>query len=240
MAISFIDGTYTHAGSSSGDTGTEPTGAAENDLIIAIASIQGSSDGLWTDPADFTEIDNLVASTGATSTTYAGYKVRGSTSGSGYAFSYSGTASGTALSLMAFRGIDTSAPLDVTYVRASHYTEGANDPQLAAAAITTVTNGAWVVLLQHMAGENVTASGAPSGYTVVQDEMTGNPLGRGHFCARKELATAGLETPGDFTHTDDGVNPVGSPRTFTIALRPAGSAVAVSAFGWASLNSPIR
>ncbi len=219
--ITFVDATTDRNGSDTSQTPAEPTGAAEDDIIIAVASIS-TEDGTWTDPADFTEIDTQVSGDSAHEI-YVGYKVRGADAGSGYQFSYSGTAGNIRVTLYAFRGQDAT-PFDVTYASGSHYEESVDDQTDGNPAITTATNGAVVVLLQAMRFSSGATAGAPSGYT---GEFEGEGSGPQHFAAYRTVSSAGTETPGAWTHT--GANAGDDPLKFTLALRPAASAPTFSA-----------
>ena len=217
-------GSGTHVDASSGTslTPTEPTGCAEDDLVVAFGKWRDTSSALTiTDPTDFIEIDQLYETTGsADDVLYVGYKIRGSTAGDGYQFDISSSESGQ-MNLLCFRPPDTATPVDVTYVRASHYDADNNGPNVAAEPITTNTDGALVLLLwMGTQGLSSTSGGPPSGYTEAHEfDMTAAIDGA--YAAYKEVSTAGLETPGVFTHTD--VDNVDDPRKFTLAFRQASS-----------------
>jgi len=220
MSISFINESYVLNAGATSVTGTEPTSTAQNDLVLALVGVNDDT-GVWTDPADFTQIDDVEGASGSPDMRcYIGYKVRGADAGSGYAWSYSGASGGCTCTLITLRGIDTSTPIDTTYVQGSHFNDGTlNTPNEAASAITTTTDAAWVVLLQLMTQGISGAAGSPSGYTERADHLTGAVTSRGSYVCTKEVASAGAETPGDFTHTD--VTGTSENRTFTLAIRPA-------------------
>jgi len=211
MAITFVDGSA-NTGTGTSVTPTEPSGAAQNDLII-MATCVNTIDGVWTDPADFTEIDQNTATLGAPDTrNYIGYKIRGADAGSGYAMSYSGTSGNYASLISCYRGVDTSQPIDTTYVNATHFTSASNNMNLAAKAIDTTTANAWVVLYYFSTNPALTGVGAPSGFTQ-RDAGTGTV--NAYTCDFADGA-ASTVTPGVFTHTgSDGQD----PRIFTISLR---------------------
>lgn len=218
-AITFIDGTSANNSSATSVTPSEPSGTAQNDIVIAHCAIN-STGGTWTDPADFTEIDQEDTAPAFAWTTYVGYKIRGATAGSGYTFSASSSAAQIVCTLLTYRGIDTSTPFDVTFSAGSHYSEHNNDVTAAAPPITTVTNGAEVVLLQHWNGGVAGfALGAPSGYTSREEVLQAS---RVNFAVSKNVATAGTETPGVYTTTGSATTQDSS--NYTLALRPAGAA----------------
>lgn len=215
-AITFVDENTSTAGATTARTVTEPTGAAENDLIVCFASIS-IEDGVWTDPADFTELDNNAWGTGSDDHTYLGYKVRGATAGNTLTFSYSGTADTVRATCLALRGIDTGTPIDTTYVTGSHYNENLDDSGVTAAQpVITTTNGAWVMLFQFIGADGSFTQGVPSGYTARADHQG---LDAVHQIVNKEVATATTETPGAWTHTS--VTSVADTANYTLAIRPA-------------------
>lgn len=221
MSISYVAGATASNASQTSLTPTEPAGAAEGDVIVAIGTVQLST-ATWTDPADFTELSQEnygnLANVGVA---YLGYKVRGADAGSGYAFSHDGAAEQMAVALMCFNAVDTGTPLDVTFVEATHSNEALSNCLQAPSAITTVTDNAWVLVIKAWTGAVAGVThGAPSGYTLRTDLTNAN---RSIASATKEVSPAGTETPGVWTTTgtseadEDMIN-------YTIALRPAGGA----------------
>lgn len=218
MAITFVSANQTSNASQTTLTPSEPASVAQDDIIICLAAIH-SAGGTWTDPADFTEIDQEDTAPTYQWTTYVGYKIRGSDAGSGYQFSVSSGAAQIAVSLVAFRGVDLTTPFDVTFVKGSHYVEHDNSVTGAGQPITTATNGAEVVLLQHWSGS---VAGftllPPSGYTSRSEVLAAS---RTNFIVSKNVASAGTETPGVFTTT--GSATIHDSSVYTLALRPAGA-----------------
>ncbi len=229
MAISYIGDSSTSSASATSATNTEPAGAQQDDLMIACGLRNADAltgEGSWSVPADFTIIDNLAELLGSEDgNLFIAYKVRGATAGSGYTFDMgSVTAAAITTLLQCWRGVDTTNPIDVSYVRANHYGATANNANAAAKAITTVTNLAEVVLYQ-LHTQSLGASGVlggPSGYTGRGTAGSATSGARSMQSWSKNIATAGTETPGVFTHT--GTTTTDDPRTFTIALRPASAA----------------
>lgn len=217
--ISRIASSTDENASATSRTPTEPAGTAEDDYVVALASIATTpSDGTWTDPADFTEITQKVETLGnQDGHIYLGYKKRAATAGSGYAFSFGGTAGPIRVSLLTLRGCHLTEFLDISYVDGTHYTSGTNNPNGAANAITTVTNNAWVLICQQISQTITGPTGAPSGFTVAADYLTST--GRGHYMCTIPNATADEVIPGVFTHTDS----VGTAdsRVFTFGIRAA-------------------
>ena len=221
-AITFIAGASANATGTS-ITPSEPAGCTEDDWILSIIQwAEGAGDGgTITDPADFTQIDQFQDAVGGDVIMYAGWKKRAATAGNGYNFTIDESAVG-AVHLTCFRGVDTSTPFDVTYVKASHYTSASNTPNLACKAITTNTDGARVLCTQNTndAFDTGNTCGAPTNYTVRHGAFL--DLNARGFCAvDRDIATAGLTTPTVFTHADPGA--LDDPRNFTFALLPAAS-----------------
>ena len=238
MAITFVGESNDANGPTGGQVHTppEPAGAQENDLIIGFSFVNSTGRTL-TKPNDFTQLTVKEN----TSTMGLFYKVRGATEGDGYTFSYDGNPGSSGVTLVTYRGVDTANPFDVTYSEANHYEVGTNQPNLAAAAITTVTNNAWVLLLELIQATISGQAGPPSGYTEDADYMTGAGGGRGQYVCHKQVVSAGTETPGAFTHVD--TNGTADPRIFTLALRPAlsgGGGIILPMFQTNNLNSFIR
>lgn len=204
----------------------EPSGTVQNDVVVGWA-VRGDNidDGDWVDPADWTQGDLQDETLGnADGQLYWGYKVRGAAAGNAltWDFGSGSTLAGMSLVVCAFRGVDTSNPIDVTYADGSHYNSNNNSVNTAAQPITTVTNDAWVLIAQVFTQEvDAVCGGEPSGYTLRQTigTLCTSPNSRHLTVYSKEKATAGVETPGAFAHTDTDTNADG--RNYTIALRPA-------------------
>lgn len=202
-------------------TCAEPAGAAQDDLILGVCKRgNDTDDGDWVDPADWTQIDLQDETLGNPNTQYyLGRKVRGSGAGNALTFTFGGTASGMTCVITAWRDIDTSSPLDVTYSDGSHYNANNNAITTAAQPITTATDGAIVILLQGITQE-VDSAAPPSGYTEraqVPDATVNN--NRHLYVVSKVKTTAGVETPGAWGHVDSDADADGAQ--YTIALRPA-------------------
>ena len=228
-AISYINGSHLSSAGSTSTTPSEPASCVEDDFIIAVAMWQDddSSGGTITDPADFTQLDNFAETLGPDGIYYLGHKVRGSDAGNGYAFSTSSGSDNNHVDLLCFRGVDTTTPLDVTYVKATHYQVRQNDATGAAKAITTSTDNAVVVLLQSArSGSLSNGNGAPpTNYTEALDAELGVSAD-GFYSAFRTITSFGLETPGSFNHTDTNNNV--DMGIFTIALKEAAT-TAISA-----------
>lgn len=123
--------------------------------------------------------------------------------------------------IAAFSGVHTDV-LDVAYVEANHYQKDLNDTTPTPKPITTITNGAVVVIIGYTKDGNVTALGAPTGYT---SRLTTVGANRNVILATKLIATAGLETPGAWQHTDIGALDETVSLTFALKAAATGSII---------------
>ena len=114
----------------------------------------------------------------------------------------------------AFRDVDGSDPIDASGTT----TTGLDDMTPDAPDITTVKDGAMIVTM-HGYGYDAVAptGGSPSGYTLVALAQGGSTDRGGSTMAYKTKPTAGLDTIGSWTHTD---NAVAEWHARTIALSP--------------------
>ena len=217
MTISYISGSSNYT-NTAGDqiTVTAPASIQDDDLLIYCLTAEGAPlFAAWAAPAGWTEIDSNNEITGRDQSHAIGYRVASSESGD-YSFELQGTTSGEdrAASVIVLRGIDTSTPLDVSYLEANHYSFYENDFTPTNDPITTSTDGAWVILTALVTTTTLTAA-APSGYTLRIDESNG---ALNHQVATKDIATATTETPAAWGYTGGVGNEESS--TFTLAIRP--------------------
>ena len=213
MAITYVGSTSNSGNNPLTGDFTLPGGWAVNDVAIA----------LWfkIEPAVFTAPLGLTqrhdVSTAGRGQVYAAHRVlqSGDTT-----FAWAATTVTNATTLwgaVVYRGVDTVTPFDLTEAAPAAYANTAtpNPP-----AVTTVTNGAFVIAI---AGDNKEAATAaitpPTNYTIAIDiaSTAGDDGSLG--VAHREITTAGLEDPGTFSATgwaaaDDGY-------VWTFALRPA-------------------
>lgn len=112
------------------------------------------------------------------------------------------------------RGVDASNVLDVTTQKNENAGSGTT---VTPGDITTVTDGALVMAIGFLDDDGAsTVSTFPSGYTDTADQGTGGGSGAVIGVAFKEIATAGLESPGDFVFSSSDAN-----CWVTAAFRPA-------------------
>ena len=124
--------------------------------------------------------------------------------------------------ILAFRGVDTTTPLDVTFVEANHYTKTLNSgTTITADSITTNTAGAEVVVFCTNKGNTTTAISVPDGGGYTEHEEISGPQ-RYSSGSSTNVASASTESPGVITFTgaaggDEGLS-------ITLALKPAAGA----------------
>lgn len=186
-----------------------PATAAENDVAVIIRACDTTLNSTGT-----TGATNIYVTTGDTPGYRAEYIVLGATPGTSVEVAQ--TSSEQAVIVGLLRGVDTTNVLDQTPPSSVFGTSDSVTP----AAITTVTNGAWVIVAAFLDDDvGVSVNAYPSGYTNTTSYCTPTPASGGGATAAvatKEVATAGTETPGSFqfSSTDQIVG-----RTF--AIRPA-------------------
>jgi len=219
-----------------GTATTFSSGAAGDNIDLTVPTVNdgerllvivGQGAGTAVDPAiedmnaaeGFTEIENTGETGGRDHSIGIGLKVAASESGT-YNFNLVGISSGVDRVGICLPIIGSDG-LDVTYVKATHYADVTNDPTPTSPAITTVTNNAEVVLI-HLCTHLALTAVAPTGYTIRADIT--DSANRNIVVATKLVATAGVETPGAWAHTDGDAASEGI--TVTLALKPtaAGSA----------------
>lgn len=221
MAITYINDAYTNSGSQNTLTVSEGAGWAENDLILFWGVLANTGSGSWTStPSDMTEID-AISEAGTPPDPrqiWAGYKIRASGAGQALTLTHSATASNMSIQAMCFRGVDTSTPLDVTYVRANHYEVEASGswPPADNPPITTVTNNAFVIVLTTNSDDGSFTQVVPSGYTLIR---FGTQFDVMMQSAYKEVTSAGTETPGTWGTTN--LVSTADIHCLTFAIRPA-------------------
>jgi len=128
-----------------------------------------------------------------------------------------GTAEPSSASVHVFRGVDPDDPFGSPSPFYTSIDYVANLVQAPNASITTDQDNSAIVVFHGINGGQVAAAGAPSGYT-----LGGTVIGpnRNQFAAYLlDSGTAGLKSPGDWTHTGTTTNDDG--LTWTIALNPA-------------------
>lgn len=223
MAISSISTSEATATSGNDITVTAPASILDDDLLYALCFASGTGSvntAIWSYPTGFTEVLSEGHNEGASKLKIAVAHKKASSESGDYTFSLDFSGKDRAVIMLVLRGVDTTTPIDVTYVKASHLTLGSTDDP-PNKAITTNTNNAWVLTNGGVMHSNLTAWGAPTSYTLEEDIVG---VHKNTAIASREITTAGLESPGNWQNTDSN-NRVFA--TATIAIRPAVGASAI-------------
>jgi hypothetical protein len=217
MAITHVDTVAARVTSNEVITVTAPTGIADNDLLIEFYN-HNDNDVEPVTSSGFTQIESGVESSAGSDTTMASlFKIASSESGD---YTISGTApvsaQNTTGAVICLRGVDTSTPIDTTYVQASHYLKTVDNGGTTPQDIITTTPNAVVVLMIWVGGATTTAFSAPSGYAEIED-FTGSTTNFAAFT--KTVVSPSTENPGAITVT--GIGAGDECVMLTLAIRPA-------------------
>ena len=218
MAIAFIAATEAGSGSATNSQAINvPGGVVDDDLLLLFATIaDGDTDSIAT-PAGWTEVVNNV-NTGGAAPSPPGMsvfqRIASSEPGS-YTINQTDTpATGFALQMLAFSGVDTTTPIDVAATTATGDGTNANPPSInyADSEATIVVGACW---------DSTTGvySAVPTNYTSPSGlgAVTGNGGGNGCTMATAfDLTPAGdPEDPGTYTSASE------QWASATVALRAA-------------------
>lgn len=217
MAVTFV-GSATASVTADGDQSL-PSGLAENDVVIAAvcsdgAFASGGSSGGISDGADAGTWTQLYISGNNLPGVEVYYKVMGATPDTVIDVN-NAPSRDTAFVSQAFRGVDTTTPIDNSTSTATN-TSGDPDPP----SHTTVTANAWRIIMGFLDDDDEASNAsAPSGYTNFVAEDSGNSsstVGCTLMMASKDAGAAGSEDPGAFSSS-------GSDNWASLhfALRPA-------------------
>ena len=199
---------------------TKPTGTVDGDMLIAyvFGSRTGGSGtptlvepagGGWTVVTEDGDFDG-----GANRIIGVYYKIAAS-EGASYTWAATlgtSTANYVGVSIITLRG--TGTQLNVTYSEPSHHVDDGDNLNPDAPDITTATDNAWVVTGMGASHNEITAAGAPSGYTLRSSNvtMTYNKI----MIATKSTTTAGAQSPGVWTNTGTLTNTDSSGITIAV------------------------
>ena len=184
MAISLV-GTAQTSGTSSG-TVALPSGLLEGD--VTVVGTGADLGGTPATPTGYTSIDTIDSSVDF----QWAYKVQGATPDT----QASGLTSAPRTSHISFalRGVDTTNVLDVSAQQALDFSGTSDEPNPP--AVTTVTDGAWVIYFCAFDDDLVSLTQA-SGYTeIIEDQFGSAGNGGTTTVAYKVQTTAGVEDPG--------------------------------------------
>src|SRR3989344_6008506 len=180
--ISFVGSAESGAGNNADPTAdlTTISGLAENDLVIAACGL-GDTDAVNGDvtmnTAGYTELNDLFQADDEETNLAVFWKFMTSSVDTSAVCEGStlGNDTGTAIVVMAFRGVDTTAPFDV----ASTSITGASDPDADPPSIDWSSTGVWTVIAAasaHILGTSCTSDAYlfPTGYTTGAIECAAN------------------------------------------------------------------
>lgn len=218
MPIAYRSGASAIGGAN--PTGTEPAGAALNDILVAIITINNNATAPITSPSGWTDLYN--GEINLSGIDRLGWRVsyirRG---GSAPSLAWTTAASYTEIYIAAFSGVDTTTAIDSqSSTGGTGNTQGHNsDPP----STTAVSSSAMAITGATMWQGSVTTFGAPTGYSVAVT----NGAGENTALAYKLLSASGAENPGAFSGVSSGGGDWSYWDGFTITLNPQASATAV-------------
>lgn len=189
--ITFV-GSNSHQGS--GSSMGVPAGMQQGDLLL-LWRTQAESETVNL-PSGYT---NIAADTSGFFRGRVCYKMMGSTPDT--SISLNSLVSSGAI-CMAFRGVNTSSPLDGTGSISEinlNSVSGMNSP-----TITTTQPNSLVVILVGTYTTGLVTKTPPAGYETIIAQEVNISAGNGHVAAIKKVAAAGTETPGSWTPTWSG------------------------------------
>ncbi|MCP4408275.1 MAG: hypothetical protein GY807_11045 [Gammaproteobacteria bacterium] len=223
--ISFVAaGTIADATNLKGTTGqvvSVPAGVQDDDFLIML-SHRANDSGDFNTPSGWTRHTAIDGPESAGRDRTTGIFTRvASSEPANYTLTHSdGGGERWASAIVAYRGVDTTNPLDVT-PSASHYTADKNDAAPANNSIATVTDDAWVVVLAGITHDDITSGLPPTGYTERVDH-TGSTIDHRQIqLADKEISSAGTESPGDWLNSV--TSNAAEYNVATMSLRPESS-----------------
>lgn len=191
-------------------TGGSASAPSENDIVFVAVAGGGSDTDISI--SGYTEVADLYANSTLDTNLGVFYKVMGSTPDTSVDIP---SLNSVRAVVYVLRGFDLGTPADATATTSTATNTSRPNP----AAITTVTNDAWVIILS--AGTSTGTWTAPSGYT---NAATRNGTTVSVMVASKLVATAGSENPGSWSTTADNQT-FYSAASVTFALRPASTGV---------------
>jgi len=203
-------------------TPTLPTHAADDFAILFFYRKESSVEPAITTPSGWTKLDeNFTESTHKTATFYRKLTSSSETNPTVTSTGDTGANGKCLVSVVVFRGVDTSTPFDVTYSNASHFLGGALTDDSATFAplptITTTTNNCAIYVVQGSTGSAWDSQSPPSGYTETWQYDLSNLGGQDAYIL--DAGTAGSNAP-EFQNVSDGGVGI-QYGGYIFALRPA-------------------
>lgn len=180
-------------------------GLQQNDVVVVVSTSDTAT------ALDHSGYTSLFVNTGANPTIRVSYKVQTATPDTSITITATGP-NGIATVAMAFRGVDTSTPIDQTTTSANGASGQPNAP-----SITTVTDGAMVIAIGALDDDQITTCTISGAYsTPVFRAAAGAFTAASAMMSYALKASAGAEDPPVFSTDGDD-----EWRAVTVALRRA-------------------
>ena len=230
MAITFVNEAHAQSYYTGTVTVTKPTGTANDDLLIAV--VGGTRSG--STPAGWSPLSSVATpAAGSLGTVYVYYKIAAS-EGANYTFPHSGTAFDAWASISAYRGVDTSTPVDTT-----HYAITAKSATATYATASTTADGtqwAFTFAMQYTYGG---ASGGTWTESSGSERADQNNFQSSESASYSIADSNGVVGAGAFTRTHTCAITTSGGACGTVLINPAGITVdADAASVTATANSP--
>ena len=201
--------------------GLSASASAGDIVIVAWSNCAGAnvSGTMSINTSGYTALGHIFANDTRDTNTKVSYKVLSGTPDTTISVRDDDGGNAGVCSVHVWRGIDTTTPMDVTFVSSGGGNTGIPDP----GSITPITVGAYVIAIGTGTSNTTRTPTAPTGYSnlIFKSNITG---GISQTCAICSKAwTSGAEDPGVFGGMDS--NGQNTCSMFTIALRTAPEAV---------------
>ena len=225
MAITFVGAGTASSLNTSGDVSPVPNASTLIDDLMILVQHRNDELGTFDAVTGFTEIHQEAPTTGQDRSTGLWYRVATADAPGAVTCGHSDAGMEQySAQIMTFRGVDTTTPLDVTFAAGTHRVNRVNkaSPNVDAfQAITTVTDGAFVLAIEMVTHDDITSNADPTNYTNAYRLIGTSPTHqhRQQQAWYREIATAGAETPGAPAYTSSLLT--AESTQYTIALRPA-------------------
>jgi hypothetical protein len=217
MAITFVGtATTTESSSATSVAPALPAGWAAGDFGVAFChKDDDAGDWTWSSgTGEWTQLDEWSSTLGNDYRWAVFYRVM-QTGDTAPTFSTGDSAEECSGMIHMFRGVNNSSPWDQTHVK----TEGENNSLPDAPDITTQTDGAWVITWHVATLDDINTAGAPTDYTVRGNVVGATMDERQQVVATREIASAGVQTIGAWTHSCSKTN-AAEYGCVTFALKP--------------------
>lgn len=231
MAITFIAATNTTYASRTNTTVNAPTGLTNGDYVLVCILTGGGTPPDAVAPSGWTQLTSTSAVSGGFTVKMKVYGKVASSEPTSWTWTHNASSSqGFAL---AYRGVNTTTPMDVTPT-----TSNTTASTTTWTGVTTITNGAMIVAMEHDWGDNTIDTVVPTGTTPTFTERLDVVLS---YACDGIMTTAGAT--GNKSHTNNSTG--GDPsQGHLFALRPASALNGSSPYyvynGTTWVNTPVK